>query len=297
MQNYKFRVKNIKTIDKELCKFMKVCKECNELKLSILFHKDKCMKDGRLNKCNKCKWRMVKNKYTHICNYCGKEFTNGHKESKFCSRQCSSLYNKKQVEFTCEWCGKICSQAEHQYNRSKHHFCSRECKGKWGSENLTGENSYGWQGGKIKIKCDYCGVEFEKIPSLVKDNNFCSQKCCNKWRSENWVGENSPSWKPELTQDEREQNRHGHSQWRKQVLERDNYTCQLSGQVGGKLNAHHLNAYNSDKEHRTDVDNGITITEELHKLFHKLYGVGNNTKEQFEEFKQRYYNGEFREVS
>ena len=111
-------------------------------------------------------------------------------------------------------------------------------------------------------------------------------------------GEDNPNYNPNLTDEERAVKRTytEYGEFVKKVLERDNYTCQLSGKRGGKLEVHHLNSYNWDKEHRTDIDNGITLTKEIHRLFHKIYGKKHNTKEQFEEFKHRYHNKEFKEV-
>ena len=108
------------------------------------------------------------------------------------------------------------------------------------------------------------------------------------------VGEKNPLWNPNKTRLQRQKDRklHENTEWRTKVFKRDNYTCKLTGEKG-KLVAHHLDGYDWCIEKRFDISNGITLCEEIHKLFHKLYGYGNNTKEQFEEFKQRYLNGEF----
>ena len=63
-----------------------------------------------------------------------------------------------------------------------------------------------------------------------------------------------------------------YKEWRKSVCERDNYTCQKSGEVGGILRAHHIEGYANNVESRTTLDNGITLCEKHHKNLHRLYG-------------------------
>ncbi len=72
--------------------------------------------------------------------------------------------------------------------------------------------------------------------------------------------------------------------WRKSVLERDNFTDQKTGQRGGKLVVHHINNFAEKKELRLAIDNGITLSVESHREFHRRYGIKNNTREQLIEF-------------
>jgi len=98
-------------------------------------------------------------------------------------------------------------------------------------------------------------------------------------------GEKSPSWKGGITP-ENERIRHSSEYylWRELCFKRDNYTCQVSGEKGGKLVIHHINNFSDFPELRLVVDNGFTMTKDLHKKFHSIYGIKNNTKEQLEEF-------------
>lgn len=57
--------------------------------------------------------------------------------------------------------------------------------------------------------------------------------------------------------------------WRKQVLERDNYTCQICGGKGCGLNVHHIKCFSLYPELRFDVSNGITLCRKCHIELHK----------------------------
>jgi len=64
------------------------------------------------------------------------------------------------------------------------------------------------------------------------------------------------------------------------VFERDEHTCQDCGQRGGKLNAHHIKSYIDHVELRLDVDNGITLCCDCHKLRHRRITLQENLNEQ-----------------
>lgn len=130
-----------------------------------------------------------------------------------------------------------------------------------------------------------CGAERILSTNTLNMGNTRSCGCILK----EMVGKNAPNYKKTKSDEERIKGRYmiggkNAENWRKEVFAKDEYTCKSCGQVGGTLNAHHLDGWNWCKEKRFDVNNGIALCEGCHKGFHKAFGKGNNTKEQFEEY-------------
>lgn len=82
------------------------------------------------------------------------------------------------------------------------------------------------------------------------------------------------SIKPKLDAEIREskegRNSEEYKLWRASVFSRDNFTCQICGRRGVRLNAHHIKSYADHRELRYVVSNGITLCEPCHKLVHKV---------------------------
>lgn len=57
--------------------------------------------------------------------------------------------------------------------------------------------------------------------------------------------------------------------WRTAIYRRDNFTCQVCTQVGGRLNAHHIEAWSKSKNRRFELDNGVTLCQRCHVNLHK----------------------------
>lgn len=106
------------------------------------------------------------------------------------------------------------------------------------------------------------------------------------------TGEKSPTWNPNLSQEERERNKkhRGGSQidnWKKNIKKRDNFTCQVCGEIDG-LVVHHIESYTKREDLRFDIDNGICLCKLCHDNYH-LNFLGNYrkvaTRKSFEEWR------------
>lgn len=88
-------------------------------------------------------------------------------------------------------------------------------------------------------------------------------------------GKNHPRWKGGNERCIRAYNTIGYKAWRKDVFERDNYTCQNCGDnKGHNLIAHHIIPFKECLEIinglEFDIDNGITFCKKCHKLIHSI---------------------------
>lgn len=103
-------------------------------------------------------------KIKHICEFCGKEYENYFKESKYCSKECyqnSRKENAKLANHICPNCGNTFNA--HDSNTI---YCSKKCANEAKSN-------------KIVCVCENCGKKFKKAKYKVDKStrHFCSESC------------------------------------------------------------------------------------------------------------------------
>lgn len=139
----------------------------------------------------------------------------------------------------------------------------------------------------VDIECDYCkkkySISYSNYIKINHDGKVYCKKCAILLFN---TGENNSRYKKDKTTEERERKRlyPEYTKFIKKVLSRDNYICQCCGKNDTPIEVHHLDGYEWCKDRRVDEANGITLCKKCHSNFHAIYGSGNNTKEQFEEW-------------
>ncbi|MCK9626555.1 MAG: HNH endonuclease [Bacteroidales bacterium] len=122
-----------------------------------------------------------------------------------------------------------------------------------------GKNNPNWKGGLISVFCDNCGkIKKIKRKELKLKHHFCNRKCYSLWLKENMKGSKNPMYGVRLRGKKSGGYSNGSStlkglirelieakQFKKEVFERDNYTCQDCGKRGGYLEIHHIKEFNN----------------------------------------------------
>jgi 5-methylcytosine-specific restriction endonuclease McrA len=162
----------------------------------------------------------------------------------FCSVSCEMEYHgghakeKTHPEIECEWCGsnfqvKPAREADAQ-------FCSRECFGKYKSENHTGKNSASWDGGENEKDCEVCGQSFSYKSHREDTARFCSNDCRGVWLSEERSGQNSPHWRGGKSLYDAVKANLSKKSWEYVAAEERKKECNQCGDVANSHDVHHI---------------------------------------------------------
>lgn len=76
--------------------------------------------------------------------------------------------------------------------------------------------------------------------------------------------------------------------WAQEVKKVYKHRCFLT-KVNNDLVSHHLESWSTSEEKRYLVSNGVCLAKAVHIQFHQVYGWGDNTTKQFEQFIRDFY--------
>ncbi|GHT52931.1 hypothetical protein FACS1894106_2750 [Spirochaetia bacterium] len=117
-------------------------------------------------------------------------------------------------------------------------------------------------------------IKDSKVSLETGDFNVSKDLMKFVWWQHGPKGERSGHWKGGITPiNAKIRTSREYRQWRKEVIRRDEHTCQICGEKGLRMEAHHLKPFAKYPELRFVVSNGVTLCEDCHKDQHK--GVNN----------------------
>jgi 5-methylcytosine-specific restriction endonuclease McrA len=192
------------------------------------------------------------------CLRCGKQYHAYAKNRKYCGDDCANISNrnenrkvprKKRDE----------SLIKRKPRSKKKYRCSVCCvaevskKAKYCKPCRMTRNN-------VLIACKCCGNMASSFKWRIKV--FCSKKCQMSCRT----GENNPNYIDGRTP-ENKRIRHSkeYKEWRISVFERDKFTCQHCGKIGGVLHADHIKPFSLFPDLRLSLSNGRTLCKPCHE--------------------------------
>jgi len=172
----------------------------------------------------------------------------------------------------CLICGKeLTIKCKRDIDRKK--FCSHSCRMKhYHQQHIyplpprqTPETSN--KAGKTRSERMMLGL----IPKPPRVTPETSRKIGLKMRGENhwhWIADrskvkpcgNNASYRPLI------------GTWRRDVLLRDEYICQICHDKNGRLIAHHIASWADFPDKRYDINNGMTVCTDCHTFIHNYTG-------------------------
>lgn len=184
------------------------------------------------------------------CEFCKREFQPKTLKNKnrFCSCKCYWNSKKSGKVYTCGQCKKRFKLNSTRRDFGANKFCSQICY--WINKKNDRESLQRLELArkKIKIKGYWKG---KKLPYQVWNKG--------KLRPD-IQGENNPNWKGGKGSERKiAMGRIDYILWRTAVFLRDNYTCQMCKQKGGKLQVDHVKPWALYPELRYAIDNGRTL--------------------------------------
>lgn len=136
--------------------------------------------------------------------------------------------------------------------------------------------------GDVTFICEVCGKVVTAKPYRKK--RTCSKECKNKMMS-NVRGKNHWNYKSDDSSSNQRQRLWSETrEWRNEVLERADYTCQKCQQRGGRLTAHHIYAWATYPDKRFDIDNGSCLCKACHREFHNIYGTRKSVHKEYKKW-------------
>ncbi len=192
-----------------------------------------------------------------VCLVCGKEYQSYSKTRKYCSWSCAGLSNANIEKL------RVMSHTPKRHKQRLGRSCKcKSCGRQFFS--IQRRNycahcaTYGTKSNRV---CVICGQVFKSsVPQKT-----CSVKCHSVLKSEQQRGEKSHRWqggKSLATAIFR--GTFEYKNWRTSVFKRDDYTCQLCHERGGKLSAHHIRLFSQCPALALEVANGITLCWRCH---------------------------------